>query len=271
MDLELKSPQDERAAVRVPASLSDLTKRFNGALSSAQGDEYPVRGNIIHLLQDDAPGVMLARSAMQWQINSILYGGLPDKIRVKRVYGGQYPVEEEKELLLAWMAPTAGKLYLDSGCSALHYALLLKEAEPRAAVAAVDISAPMLKNVRERAKQEQAQLFLICAEEHRLPFYSRTFDGIVKSRFLNSPDEEAELLHDLRRVLKDDGSVFVRHPLAAESFTGRMFQRAASIAGFTFWDRDELNNVIEQAGFEIAAQEVIAGVCFSKLGSKSRY
>ena len=46
MNLELKSPANERMGIHIPDEVSNLSLPFNGSFATTDGDEYRVKNNM---------------------------------------------------------------------------------------------------------------------------------------------------------------------------------------------------------------------------------
>lgn len=262
--MELRSPVSERASIEVPEEASRLSKPFNGTVCSREGDEYPVVNNIIDLIQEPKE-FSFAQSSNHWKVTAALYEDLWRKRSLSILTGEEFPIDKEKELLLEWVAPVAGGLYLDVGCSTALYARALKKAEPEARVVALDLSMQMLDEARMKSEADEADLFLLRADARDMPFYGKTFDGLAMGGTLNELSDELKVLFECRRVIKDEGVFFMMHLLHSSTWYGRLLQDSSEWSGLKFWDIDESNQLFERAGFRIDDQFSKGIVCFTRL------
>lgn len=265
MNLELRSPVDERATIQVPKDVAELSRPFNGTVCSQEGDEYKVRNNIIDILGKEPEFSSLAQSTNHFKLTASIYEDIWRKRSLSLLSGEDFPIEKEHELLIEWTAPKAGGLYLDLGCSTALYGRALKAAQKEADIVALDFSSQMLEEARLKAEADETDLFLVRADGKEIPFFSKTFDGIVMGGTLNELSEELKVLYEVRRVIKQGGVFFVMHLIKSDAWYGRLLQESISLGGIQFWTKDESNTLFKQAGFKVAEQLVRGIVCFTKL------
>src|SRR5699024_7301347 len=142
----------ERAAVIIPADVANLQKPFNGTVCSNRGDEYAINNNIVDLLADELHTMTWAQSSNHWKLTAALYEDIWRKRSLSILTGDEFPIEKEQELLIDWLRPKPGKLYLDIGCSTALYGRLLKKHEPNCEVVSLDFSQQMLEEARLKAE-----------------------------------------------------------------------------------------------------------------------
>ncbi|MTI88552.1 MAG: class I SAM-dependent methyltransferase [Balneolaceae bacterium] len=268
MTLELRSPVNERADIMVPDEVSSLATPFNGAVCSQDGDEYQVTNNIIDLLGEEPGFTSIAQSTNHWKLTAAIYEDIWRKRSLSLLSGEDFPIEKEHELLIEWTAPKEGGLYLDFGCSTALYGRALKAAQKKADIVALDFSSQMLEEARFKAEADETDLFLLRADGRNLPFFSKTFDGIVMGGTLNELTEELKVLYEAHRVIKEDGVFFMMHLIKADAWYGRLLQESVSLGGIRFWTVDESNKLFNQAGFRVEEQLTKGIVCFTKLRPK---
>jgi len=265
MKLELRSPVDERAGIHVPDEAARLSKPFNGTVGSNKGDEYQVKNNIIDLLGKEPEFTSIAQSTNHWKITAAIYEDIWRKRSLSLLSGEEFPIEKEHELLIEWTAPKENGWYLDLGCSTALYGRALKAAQKKANIVALDFSSQMLEEARLKAEADETDMYFVRADGRELPFFSKTFDGVVMGGTLNELTEELKVLYEAKRVLKEDGVLFMMHLIKSDAWYGRLLQESASIGGINFWTVDESNKLFNQAGFAVEDQLVKGIVCFTKL------
>ncbi len=265
MKLELRSPVDERAGISIPDEITELDTPFNGTVVSVQGDEYRVKNNIIDLLGKEPEFTSIAQSSNHWKITAAIYEDIWRKRSLSLLSGEEFPIEKEHELLIDWTAPQENGWYLDLGCSTALYGRALKAAQKKANIVALDFSSQMLEEARLKAEADQTDMYFLRADGRELPFFSKTFDGVVMGGTLNELTEELKVLYESKRVLKEDGILFMMHLIKSDAWYGRLLQESAAIGGINFWTVDESNRLFKQAGFEVEEQLVKGIVCFTKL------
>lgn len=265
MNLELKSPVDERATIHVPEDISELAMPFNGTICSQEGDEYQVKNNIIDMMGKGPGFTTIAQTTNHFKVTATLYEDIWRKRSLSLLSGEDFPIEKEHELLIDWTSPRSNGLYLDLGCSTALYARALKAAQKEAHVVALDFSSQMLEEARLKAEADETDMFLVRANGKDLPFFSKTFDGIVMGGTLNELDEPLKVLYEARRVIKADGVFFMMHLIKSDAWYGRLLQESIGLGGIKFWTVKESNELFKQAGFKVSDQLVRGIVCFSKL------
>ena len=265
MDLELRSPVDERATIHVPENIAELDTPFNGSVCSKEGDEYKVKNNVIDLLGKEPAFSSIAQSTNHFKLTASIYEDIWRKRSLSLLSGEDFPIEKEHELLIEWASPKPDGLYLDLGCSTALYGRALKAAQKEANIVALDFSSQMLEEARIKAEADETDMFLVRADGKDLPFFSKTFDGIVMGGTLYELSEELKVLYEVRRVIKQNGVFFVMHLIKSDAWYGRLLQESVSLGGITFWTVDESNKLFNQSGFKVAEQITKGIVCFTKL------
>lgn len=265
MKLELKSPTNERIGIHIPDEVANLSLPFNGSFATTDGDEYRVKNNIIDMLEQDPEFASIALSTNHWKVTAAIYEELWRKRSLSLLTGEDFPIEKEHELLIDWTAPQEGGLYLDLGASTALYARALKAAQPKADIVALDFSTQMLEEARIKAEADETDIFLLRADGRDMPFFSKTFDGIVMGGTLNELSDPTKVLYEANRVLKKEGSFFVMHLIKSDAWYGRLLQDSMGLGGIKFWTKDESNDLFKQAGFRVDKQITRGIVCFSRL------
>lgn len=264
MKLEIRSPLYDQETIEIPAEASVLSSSFNGTICSKKGDEYLIQNNII-CLSESPKDYSFAQSTNHWSLTASLYEDLWRNRSLSFLTGDEFPIQQEKELLIDWVRPKPGGLYLDVGCSTALYARALKKAAPGSIQVALDFARPMLEEARLKAEADQTNLFLIQADARDMPFFRNMFDGLVMGGTLNELTDELKVLFECRRVLKEDGTMFMMHLIQSETWYGRLLQDSAEWGGLRFWSVKESNKLFERAGFMVDEQFSRGIVCFTKL------
>ena len=265
MDLELKSPGNERAGIHIPKDVAKLAVPFNGTLCSQDGDEYKVANNIIDLLGEEPGFTSIANYSNHWKLTAAIYEDIWRKRSLSLLSGEDFPIEKEHELLIEWTSPKPGGVYLDLGCSTALYGRALKAAQKEAHIIGLDFSSQMLEEARLKAEADETDMFFVRADGREIPFFSKTFDGIVMGGTLNELSEELKVMYEARRVIKENGVLFMMHLIKSDAWYGRLLQESVSLGGIKFWSVEESNKLFKQTGFKVADQQVKGIVCFTKL------
>lgn len=78
----------------------------------------------------------------------------------------------------------------------------------------------MLEEARIKAEADETDIFLLRADGRDMPFFSKTFDGIVMGGTLNELSDPTKVLYEANRVLKKEGSFFVMHLIKSDAWYG---------------------------------------------------
>lgn len=264
MNFQVRSPLFDSESIDIPKEISNLSKPFNGSVSSGRGDEYLIKNNIIDLLSTEK-SYSLAQSTNHWQVTASVYEDLWRKRSLSLLTGDEFPIEEEQNLLTEWMSPMAGAKYLDVGCSTALYARTLKKHCPESFHVALDFSKVMLTEARLKAEADQTNILFIRADAREMPFFGKTFDGLIMGGTLNELTDELKVLFECRRVLKQGGTFFMMHLVKANHWVARLLQSSAELGGINFWTIEESNELFQRAGFRVEDQFTKGIVCFTKL------
>ena len=265
MKLELKSPANERSGIHIPDEVANLALPFNGSFVTQDGDEYKVKNNIIDLLEDTPDASSIAEFSNHWKLTAAIYEDIWRKRSLSLLSGEDFPIEKEHELLIEWTEPKPGGLYLDLGASTALYGRALKAAQPEADIVALDFSKQMLDEARIKSEADETDLFLVRADARELPFFSKTFDGIVMGGTLNELSDPVKVLYEANRAIKKDAPFFVMHLIKSDAWYGRLLQESIGLGGIHFWSVPESNDLFKRGGFRVEKQIVRGIVCFTKL------
>ncbi|HAC16772.1 MAG TPA: class I SAM-dependent methyltransferase [Bacteroidetes bacterium] len=249
--ITLRSPQFDDSKIELSPEISHLNQPFNGTIGSSKGDEYQVNKNIIELLGEDVPSTTIAQSSNFLSLTADAYEDYWRNYSIKLISGEEFSIEDEKLRISEWFQPKDGESYLDLGCSTALYARKVAKDAPKSSVVALDFSMAMLKKAREKALEEQTDLYLLQANAENLPFFSSTFDGITIGGTLNEFGDPVKALYEARRVLKSSGRMFVMYLLKADTIFGGAIQKVTGIGGIHFWNKSESEQLFERTGFKI--------------------
>ena len=265
MNLELKSPINERNGIHIPHEVTNLSLPFNGSFATTDGEEYLVTNNIIDMMGRKPEFASIALRTNHWKITASIYEDIWRKRSLSFLTGEDFPIEKEHELLIEWTQPKANGIYLDVGASTALYARALKAAQPNAHIVALDFSMHMLAEARSKAEADQTDIYLVRADGREMPFFANTFHGIVMGGTLNELSHPAKVLYEINRVLKKEGCLFMMHLIQSNVWYVRLLQESASLGGIKFWTIDESNKLFKQSGFKVDKQITRGIVCFTKL------
>jgi ubiquinone/menaquinone biosynthesis C-methylase UbiE len=117
--------------------------------------------------------------------------------------GGQLIDQREKTAVLNALAPIEDKRVLEIACGTGRFTVML--AQEGADVVGLDISAAMLQQGREKARETGVadRLDFVRGDAARLPFPDDYFDSVFAIRFFHLADTPASVLAEMRRVSKE--------------------------------------------------------------------
>jgi len=159
--------------------------------------------------------------------------------------GRPFPLEEEFALMLQRMQPVEGRVFLDLGTSTGLYARALLGAGA-AQVYALDFSPAMLKVALQKARGVTGFVPLLARAE-AIPLPEATVDGVVVGGSWNEFPNPEQVVHELHRVLKPGGRVWVVFSHRSQS----SLQRVLEWAGLRFPTLLELMDSLSKSGFKV--------------------
>jgi SAM-dependent methyltransferase len=218
--------------------------------SPATGETYEIRDGYLDLLKSRTGADSLAN------LTNFLPGAGRGYEPLWRVHslslltGEPFPNERELEIVTSLVSPVSGGRYLDLGCSAgLYTRSLARELNSGDAVG-IDISPSMLREAARRARGIGASPSFVRANAKTLPFIDASFTGAVCGGSLNELGDPARVLRETHRVLEPGGRLAIMGILQAGVPRGRRLQRLLSTGGIKFFQPDELQSLLDHAGFE---------------------
>jgi SAM-dependent methyltransferase len=148
----------------------------------------------------------------------------------------------ERDCLLRHYLSCSGEDILDAGCGDGFYSVLLKD--KRNHVLAVDYSYMMVMEARKKGIKAE-----ICDLENIS--MNRRFDKILCLGVLEFSKRPLKILKNLRKLLKESGSVILLFPKF--SFVGILFKFYHRIRGarFRLFSFDDIRTLTRKAGFRI--------------------
>jgi len=106
------------------------------------------------------------------------------------------------KLIREHLAPLAGRRVLDVGCGKGRFARVIQEAEPAAAICALDLSVEMLRFAPAGVR--------VCAGSMtELPFADAAFDGAYATESLEHAVEIEKAVSEICRVVKPGGRIAI--------------------------------------------------------------
>jgi ubiquinone/menaquinone biosynthesis C-methylase UbiE len=130
-------------------------------------------------------------------------------------------------------------------------------------VEAIEPNPAMLHYARQRLSLAQVPVTLTEASIEALPFADHVFDSVVVTLVLCSVADPLHGLHEIQRVLKPDGTLFLVEHVRATGAIAAGIQDAlvpvtTRLFGNCHWNRNT-SQLIEQAGFRITQKRQLAG------------
>jgi SAM-dependent methyltransferase len=243
-------PADTEGLVYTEGLVEDGMILEGQARSPATGETYEFKDGYLDLLKTRTGADSLAN------LTNFLPGagrGYEPLWRVRSLSlltGETFPNERELEIIIRLVRPVHDGRYLDLGCSAgLYTRGLARELQGGVAVG-LDISPSMLREARRRARATGTNPSFVRANAKNLPFFDATFEGAVCGGTLNELGDPARVLRETSRVLRPGGRLAIMGILRANSSRGRRLQRFLTTGGIRFFQTEQLQSLLDHAGFE---------------------
>src|SRR5947209_9890798 len=108
----------------------------------------------------------------------------------------------------------------------------------------------MLRYARQRLETARVPINLLQAAVENLPFADQTFDSVVATLVFCSVTDPARGLHEIIRVLKPGGTLFMaEHVRSQKAIAARVQDMVTPLTRFTsgncHWNRDTARTVTE--------------------------
>jgi SAM-dependent methyltransferase len=256
-------PADTEGLVYTEGLVEDGMILKGQARSPATGGTYEIKDGYLDLLKTRTGADSLAN------LTNFLPGagrGYEPLWRVRSLSlltGETFPNERELEIIIRLVRPVHDGRYLDLGCSAgLYTRGLARELQGGVAVG-LDISPSMLREAHRRARATSTNSSFVRANAKNLPFFDATFEGAVCGGTLNELGDPARVLRETSRVLRPGGRLAVMGILRANSSRGRRFQRFLTTGGIRFFQTEQLQSLLDHAGFEPDTLQTYGPVFFA--------
>jgi ubiquinone/menaquinone biosynthesis C-methylase UbiE len=160
--------------------------------------------------------------------------------------------EEFKGRLVVQARIQEGDRVLDLGCGTGTLAVIIKQAQPGAAVVGLDGDAKVLEIAHDKAAKAGVELILDRGMSYELPYYDSSFDRVLSSLMLHhlSTADKKLTFNEVFRVLRPGGELHVvdfgpprsTYSRLLTRITARSEQMAANIQGL-------LPEMFSEAGF----------------------
>lgn len=190
-----------------------------------------------------APLTLAARTNL-WPLTALGYEAWRQRA-LTLLSGRPFPLDEELSLMLKRVQPVAGRVFLDLGTSTGLYARALLEAGA-ARVYALDLSPAMLRVALQKARGRDGFVPLLARAE-AIPLPETSVDGVVVGGSWNEFPDPEQVIHELYRVLKPDGRLWVMFSHRSQS----PLQRLLEGAGLRFPILSELMDLLTKSGFKV--------------------
>ena len=230
----------------------------------ATGETYPVKNGYLDLLKGRLGGDNVAN------LTNFLPGagrGYEPLWRVRSLNlltGEKFTNEREMGIIAEKVNLERGGLYLDLGCSAgLYTRNFARILGGSGDVIGLDISPSMIKEASRRARNLGAAPSFVRADAAYLPFADASMNGAVCGGTLNELGDPARVLRETHRALQPDSRLAIMGILKAQTPNGRRLQRFLSTGGIQFFDSEEVEELIDGAGFQPDPLETYGAVFFA--------
>src|ERR671921_473411 len=121
----------------------------------------------------------------------------------------------------------------------------------------------IIKRLVRPSRRIGANPSFVRANAKHLPFFDASFAGATCGGTLNEFGDPARVLRETYRVLEPGGRLAIMGILRAGTPRGRRLQRFLSTGCIRFFEPDELQSLLDYAGFEPAPPQTYGPVIFS--------
>jgi len=131
-------------------------------------------------------------------------------------------------------------------------------------VEAIEPDTAMLRYSQQRIAKARVPINLTQAAVEALPFSAEMFDSVVATLVFCSVTDSLQGLHEIKRVLKPDGTLFMvehvrSHGVIAARMQDMVTPLTRLVSGNCHWNRDTAHSVLE-AGFQMTYQRDLSGI-----------
>ena len=145
---------------------------------------------------------------------------------------------------------------LDFGCGTATLTIMIKESQPEANVAGIDVDVQILQKAIKKTEQKGLDIFLIDYDGVQFPFQDEVFNRTLSCLVFHHLDVEAKqkMLAEIFRILNKNGQLHIADFGRSNSLLQRtLFNIIRGLDGFKSTDANAkglLPKLISEAGFE---------------------
>lgn len=181
-------------------------------------------------------------SALKNQLKVYREGKIDDVTRIS------WEIDFETILRMTFKASKKGKRILDVGCGPGGYLIALSERE-RECYGVDPLKDISVARANKEAKEKKTPVFLCQATGEYLPFRSGMFDLVLCLSTLQHVSDQKMALHEISRVLKDNGYLLTSIPTTKNIHT--MFRRTIPDSFTAAYASSEIKDLLAEADFQI--------------------
>ncbi|MFB6262691.1 MAG: methyltransferase domain-containing protein [Bradymonadaceae bacterium] len=260
---EIPRPRIDRfiERLRCPACGHDEFDRGRNTLTcTACRRDYRIRDGIADLAPPSPSGGGLAQMVMESKLYAQVYEDWARPNLTKLV--SDRTMREERALATEYLDLGGDSTVLDVACGTgnftRHFAKEIAGAVPgyddRSLVVGMDLSWPMLEHARTYLRREGItdRVFLLRGNATRIPIGRETFSRLHCAGGLHLMSDIDQALRNFARVLEPGGICVIGTFLADGNLLKRIAKRLSEVpTSFHWFERDELFQRLERAGFEV--------------------
>jgi len=214
---------------------------------------YPQKNGVFDLIPEFKEKRSLAQYFMEWKpLIKIYESRFWRQSSFFSIFTG-ISFKEEYEMVIQTMDIKGGEMILDLACGSGIYTRPIAQKLKNGCIVGLDISIPMLDYASNKVNDENLKnIILIHGNALNLPFSNNEFHAVSCCGAVHLFPELTRVLSEINRVLKTGGrftaAVFLKTP-------GRIGEYAASLhrmIGVNSFSPDELEQLLNQAGFNHA-------------------
>jgi ubiquinone/menaquinone biosynthesis C-methylase UbiE len=181
-------------------------------------------------------------SELKNQLKVYREGKIDDVTRIS------WEIDFETILRMTFEDSKKGQRILDVGCGPGGYLIALSERK-RECYGVDPLKDLSLAKANKKAKEKKTPIFLCQATGEYLPFRSGVFDLVLCLSTLQHVSDQKRTLHEISRVLKDDGYLLTSIPTTKNIHT--MFRRSIPESFTVAYTVAEIEELLVDAKFRI--------------------